>query len=84
MSDLRIKTDKGPLYIHGDDAVEMIVPPGYKPENDPALAESLPDLPDLPPIMYDVSAEEAEEIRKAIAKSIELRLKSGTPPMEGM
>jgi len=85
MSDLWIETDKGRLYINGDDAVEMIVPPGYKPENDPVLIESLIErLPDLPPIMYDVSEEQAKDIAEEIAKSIELRMKSGASPVEGM
>lgn len=64
-------SDKGRLYIHGDDAVEMIVPPGFKPENDPALAESLP-------VTFDINWDGDEAIVKEIAKSIELRLKSGT------
>ena len=51
-----IETDKGPLYIHGDDAVEMIVP-WYKPENDPALAESLP-------VTFDISWNGDEAIVK--------------------
>lgn len=34
-------------------------------------------LPDLPPIEFDLSEEEAEEIRKAIAESIRIELKLG-------
>ena len=84
MSVLWIETDKGRLYINGDDAVEMIMPPGYKPENDPVLIESLIERPPkLPPIVVDVSEEEAEAIAEKISKSIELRMKSGVPPVEG-
>ncbi len=73
---LWIETDKGRLYIHGDNAVEMIVPPGLTIGID---CGPLPrqKLPDLPPIEYDLSEEEAEEIRKAIAESIRIRLKMG-------
>lgn len=83
MSDLWIETGKGPLYIQGDDAVELIVPPGLTIGID---CGPLPGqkLPDLPPIEYDMSEEEAEEIRKEIAKNAELRQKLGTPPVEGM
>lgn len=69
---LWIETDKGRLYIHGDNAVEMIVPPGYEIHIEPGQK-----LPDLPPIEYDMSEEEAEEIRKDIAESIRIRLKMG-------
>ena len=81
MSDLWIKTGKGRMYILGDDAVEMIVPPGYKLRQELIPAESLPSLP---PIVSDMSEEEAEAIRKEIEKNAELRRKLGVPPMEGM
>ena len=64
-------SDKGRLYIQGDNVVEMIVPPGYKPENDPALVESLP-------VTFDINWNGDEAIVEEISKSIELRLKSGT------
>ena len=70
MSDLWIKTDKGRVYIQGDNAVEMIVPPGYEIHLEPGQK-----LPDLPPIEYDMSEEEAEEIREAIVKGIRIGLK---------
>ena len=69
---LWIETDKGRLYILGDNAVEMIVPPGYEIHLEPGQK-----LPDLPPIEYDMSEEEAEEIRKDIAESIRIRLMLG-------
>lgn len=83
MSKLWIETGKGPLYILGDDAVEIIVPPGLTIGTD---CGPLPGqkLPDLPPIEYDMSKEEAEAIREGIVKSAELRLKLGAPPMEEM
>lgn len=71
MSDLYIETEKGRLYIRGDNAVEMIVPPGFKPENDPAFAESLP-------VTFDINWDGDEVVVEEISKSIELRLKSGT------
>lgn len=64
-----IETDKGRLYIHGDDAVEMIVPPGYKPENEPVPAENLPKLPS---IIANVSDEEAEAIAEKIAQNLRM------------
>lgn len=67
---LWIETDKGRLYIQGDNAVEMIVPPGYEIHLEPGQK-----LPDLPPIEFDMSEEEAEEIREAIVKGIRIRLK---------
>lgn len=81
MSNLWIETDKGRLYIQGDDAVEMIIPPGYKLQ-----LELIPvnRLPDIPPITANLSEEQAKEIAEEIRKSIELRLTSGVPPMEGM
>ena len=69
---LWIETDKGRLYIQGDNAVEMIVPPGYEIHLEPGQK-----LPDLPPIESDLSEEEAEEIREAIAEGIRIRLKMG-------
>ena len=76
MSDLYIETDKGRIYIIGDDAVELIVPPGLTIGID---CGPLPGqkLPDLPPIEYDISEEEAEEIREAIAEGLRIRLKMG-------
>ena len=67
-----IEIGKGRLYIHGDDAVELIVPPGYE-----ISIESERKLPDLPPIEYDMSEEEAEELREKIAEEIRIRLKMG-------
>ena len=67
-----IETDKGRLYIHGDDAVELIVPPGYEIHIEPGQK-----LPDLPPIEYDMSEEEAEERREKIVKGIRIRMKMG-------
>lgn len=75
-SKLWIETDKGRLYIQGDDAVEIIAPPGVTIGLD---CGPLPGqkLPDLPPIEYDLSEEEAEEIREKIAEGIRIRLKMG-------
>ena len=55
---------------------EIIIPPGLTIGID---CGPLPGqkLPDLPPIEYDLSEEEAEEIRKKIAKSLRIRLKLG-------
>lgn len=58
MSDLYIDTDKGRLYITGDNAVEMIVPPGYKIQLE-LVRDQVQKLPDIPPIEYDMSEAEA-------------------------
>lgn len=73
-SKLWIETGKGRLYIQGDDAVEIIVPPGLTIG---IGCGPLPGqkLPDLPPIEYDMNEEEVEEIRESIVKGIRIRLK---------
>ena len=47
----------------------MIVPPGCTIRIDDRLSKGQ-RLPDIPPIAHDLSEEEAEEIRKMIAKNI--------------
>ena len=50
------------------------------------LAQSLGEVgnTEIPPIVSDMSEEEAEAIRKEIVKNAELRRKIGVPHMEGM
>ena len=71
-SKLWIETNKGRLYILGDGALEIIVPPGYEIHLEPGQK-----LPDLPPIEYDLSAEEAEKLREDIAEGIRIGMKMG-------
>ena len=68
MSDLYIETDKGRLFIIGDGAKEIFVPPGctihvYE------LPDTTPTL-NIPPIIMEMDEEQAKEIRETIAKSI--------------
>ena len=71
MSDLYIETDKGRLFIIGDDAKEIFVPPGctihvYEmPDTTPTL--------NLPPINCEMDEETAKEIRETIAKNLRYR-----------
>lgn len=79
MSDLYIETPKGRIYIIGDNSEEIIIPRGYKIHvydtlNDNDVANVLPNIP---PIEFDMSEEEAEEFRKKIAESIRIRQKMG-------
>lgn len=81
MSDLRIKTDKGSLYIYGDDAVELI------PAGEPfRLSDQQPPEQVFPrgslPVTFDISWNGDEAIVEEIRKSLKLRLKSGVPPTE--
>lgn len=73
-SKLWIETGKGRLYIQGDDAVEIIVPPGLTIGID---CGPLPGqkLPDLPPIEYDLSEEQLRELREELMKGIGSRMK---------
>lgn len=73
MSDLYIDTDKGRLYIIGDNAQEIFVPPGctihvYNPKED------IPHL-NIPPIIFDMSETDAKEIQDLIAKSVRQQVK---------
>lgn len=71
MSDLYIETDKGRLFIMGDDAKEIFVPPGCTihvlemPDVTPTL--------NIPPITCEMDEETAKEIRDAIAKNLRYR-----------
>ena len=68
MSDLYIETDKGRVFIIGDDAKEIFVPPGCTihvlemPDVTPTL--------NIPPITCEMDEETAKEITEMIVKSV--------------
>lgn len=68
MSDLYIETDKGRVFIIGDDAKEIFVPPGCTihvlemPDVTPTL--------NIPPITCEMDEENAKEITEMIVKSV--------------
>ena len=78
---LWIKTGKGPLYIQGDDAVELIMP-----EEPFRLSDRQPPEQVFPResllVTFDISQDGDVAIVEEISKSIELRLKSGVPLTE--
>ena len=71
MSDLYIETDKGRLFIIGDGAKEIFVPPGctirvYEmPDTTPTI--------NIPPINCEMDEETAKEITEMIVKNIRYR-----------
>ena len=71
MSDLYIETDKGRVFIMGDEAKEIFVPPGWT-----IHTYDLPkDMPEwnIPPITIEMDEEQAKEIRETIAKNLRYR-----------
>ena len=72
MSDLYIETDKGRLFIMGDDAKEIFVPPGWT-----IHTYDLPkDVPEwnIPPITIEMDEETVKEITDMITKNIRNRM----------
>lgn len=71
MSDLYIETDKGRVYIMGDDAKEIFIPPGCTihvwemPDVTPTL--------NIPPITCEMDEETAKEITEMIVKNFRYR-----------
>ena len=68
MSDLYIETDKGRLFIIGDDAKEIFVPPGCT-INVLEMPDTTPTI-NIPPITCEMDEEQAKEIRETIVKNI--------------
>lgn len=72
MSDLYIETDKGRLFIMGDDAKEIFVPPGCT-----IHVLEMPDVTpmvNIPPITCEMDEETAKEITEMIVKNIRNRM----------
>ena len=68
MSNLYIETDKGRLFIMGDDAKEIFVPPGCT-----IHVLEMPDVTsmvNIPPIICEMDEETAKEITEMIVKSV--------------
>ena len=81
MSDLYIDTDKGRLYIIGDNAQEIFVPPGctihvYDPKED------IPRI-NIPPIIFDMSETDVKEIQDQIAESVLRQVRGVSDDAEG-
>lgn len=72
MSDLYIETDKGRLFIIGDGAKEIFVPPGCT-----IHVYEMPDITptiNIPPINCEMDEETAKEITEMIVKNIRNRM----------
>ena len=71
MSDLYIETDKGRIFIIGDGAKEIFVPPGCT-----IHVLEMPDVTpmvNIQPIICEMDEEQAKEIRETIAKNLRYR-----------
>lgn len=72
MSDLYIETDKGRVFIIGDDAKEIFVPPGCT-IHVCEMPDATPTL-NIPPITYEMDEETVKEITEMIVTNVRNRM----------